>query len=86
MTERRLGPTENSKKKENKGPFSFYLTLRYLVHDTEDDGVEEADPCHPDQTQQEEISIAVQLEVCGFGVEDGAHQLTFLGAEACGNT
>ncbi len=28
----------------------------------------------------------VQLKVSGFWVEDGAHQLPFLCAEACGNT
>lgn len=60
--------------------------MRYLVHDTEDDSVDEADPCHPNQTQQEQISIAVQLEVCGFRVENGAHKLAFLCTEACGNT
>ena len=58
----------------------------YLVHYAEDDGVDEADPCHPHQTQQEQVGVSVQLEVCGFGVEDGAHQLAFLCAEACGNT
>ena len=59
--------------------------LGYLVHDTEDDGVDEADPCHPHQAQQEQVSIVVQLEVGGFRVEDGAHQLAFLRTEACRN-
>lgn len=68
--------------KEKKG----VQEQRYLVHDTEDDGVDEADPCHPHQTQQEQVSIAVQLEVCGFRVEDGAHELAFLCTEACENT
>lgn len=57
---------------------------QYLVHDTEDDGVDEADACHPHQTQQEQVGIAVQLEICGFRVEDGAHQLALLCTKTCG--
>lgn len=53
----------------------------YLAHDTEDNGVDEADPCDPDQTQQEQVSITVQLEVRGFRVEDGAYELTFFGTK-----
>lgn len=68
------------------GGNSCFFATRHLVHDTEDDGVDEADPRHPHQAQQEQISIAVQLEVGGFGVQDGAHELAFLCAEACGNT
>lgn len=61
-------------------------TLSHLVDDAEDDGVEEADPCHAHQTQQELVGIAVQPEVGGFGVEDGSHQLALLCAEACRET
>lgn len=60
--------------------------LSYLVHDAEDNSVDEADGGHPHQAQQEQISIAVKLEICGLGMEDGAHQLAFLCAEACGST
>lgn len=61
------------------------LETGHLAHDTEDDGVDEADACHPDQTQQEQVSITVQLEVCGFGEEDGAYELTFFGAKTWEN-
>lgn len=57
----------------------------YPAHDAEHDGVDEADPCNPDQTQQEQVRVSIQLEVCGFGVQDGAHQLAFLCGEACGD-
>lgn len=60
--------------------------MSYLVHDTEDNSVDEADSRHPNQTQQEQISITVELEVCLFRVEDGAHELAFLCAEPCRNT
>lgn len=55
--------------------------LDYLVHDAEDNGVYEADSSHSHQTQQEEVGITVQLEVGGFGVKYGAHQLAFGCAE-----
>lgn len=61
-------------------------THSHLVDDAEDDGVEEADPSHAHQTQQELVGITVQPEVGGFGVEDGPHQLAFLCAEACRET
>lgn len=57
-----------------------------LAQDAEDNGVDEADPCHPNQTQQEKVSVPVQLEVCGFRVEDGADQLAFLCTKAWGKT
>lgn len=60
--------------------------IQYLVNDAEDDGVDEADPRHPHQAQEEQVRVPIQLEVCGFGVEDGAHQLAFLCAEACRST
>lgn len=61
---------------------NYFSSVWHLVHDTEDDGVDEADPRHPYQTEQEQISIAVQLEVGGFRVEDGANKLAFLRTEA----
>lgn len=68
---------------------SFYLRPRghlgcrpYLVHHAEDDGVDESDRCHSHQAQQKEVGVSVELEVSGFGVEDGAHQLPFLCAKA----
>lgn len=80
-TEKVLVETCNSKR------YIFFLFLMsYLVHDTEDNSVDEADSRHPNQTQQEQISITVQLEVCLFRVEDGAHELAFLCAEPCRNT
>lgn len=54
-----------------------------LVNDAEDDGVDEADARHADQTQQEEVGVPVQPEVCGLRVENGAHQLALLCTEAC---
>ena len=56
---------------------------RYLAHNTEGNGVDEADPRDPDQTQEEQIRITIQLEVRGFRVENGAHKLAFLRAKAC---
>lgn len=47
------------------------------MSDAEDDGVDKAYSGHAHQTQQEEVGIAIQLEVGGFWVKDGAHQLTF---------
>lgn len=64
----------------------FPHAFSYLAHDAEDNSVDEADGCHPHQTQQEQISVTVKLEIRGFGMEDGAHQLAFLCAEACGST
>ena len=54
----------------------------YLVYDTEYDGVDEPDPGHAHQAQQEEVGVPVQLEVRGLGVDDGAHQLPLGRAEA----
>lgn len=53
----------------------------YLVHDTEDDGVDEANQSHSYQTQEKEVGVAIQLEVGGFWVKDRAHELAFGGAE-----
>lgn len=61
-------------------------TPSHLVDDAEDDSVEEADPGHAHQTQQELVGVAVQPEVSGLGVQDGPNQLAFLGAEACSET
>lgn len=61
-----------------KGNLNF---LHYLVHDTEYNGVNKADSSHSHQTHQEEVGIAVQLEVGGFRIKDGAHQLAFSCAE-----
>lgn len=70
------------KRKTEKGDRSFSFNfLHYLVHDTEYNGVNKADSSHSHQTQQEEVGIAVQLEVGGFGIKDGAHQLAFSCAE-----
>lgn len=55
--------------------------LDYLVHDTKGDGVDKANSSHSHQTQQEEVGIAVQLEVGGFWIKDGSHQLAFGCAE-----
>ena len=54
----------------------------YLVDDAEHDGVDEPDHGHAHQAQQEEVGVAVQLEVRGLGVQDGAHQLALLCVEA----
>lgn len=53
----------------------------YLVYDTEYYGVYKANPSHSHKTQQEEVGIAIQLKVSGFGVKDGAHQLALGCAE-----
>lgn len=45
-------------------------SVSHLVDDAEDDGVEEANPGHAHQTQQELVGVTVQLEVSGFGVQD----------------
>lgn len=60
----------------------MYCVAQYLVHDAEDDGVDKADASYSHQAQQEEVGVAVQLEVRGLGVEDGAHQLALSCAEA----
>lgn len=78
MTESGLEPRENSE--------ASHETLSHLVDDAEDDGVEEADASHAHQAQQELVGVTVQLEVSGFGVEDGSYQLAFLCAEACRET
>ena len=55
--------------------------VHHLVYDAEDNRVDKADSSYSHQTQQEEVGITVQLEVGGFGIQDGAHQLTFGCAE-----
>lgn len=75
MTETGLEPRGNSAPSNE--------THSHLVDDAEDDGVEETDPSHAHQTQQELVGVTVQPEVGGFGVENGSHQLAFLCAEAC---
>lgn len=54
----------------------------YLVEDADDDGVQEPDARHTHQAEQEEVGLAVELEVGGLWVQDGAHQLPFRSAEA----
>lgn len=78
--------SENNHQQLKLKTFSTLNSLKeqkYLADDTEDDGVDEADPRHPHQTQEEQVRITIQLKVRGFGVEDGAHKLAFLCAEAC---
>lgn len=53
----------------------------YLIHDTENDGVDKAYSSHSHQTQEKEVGVAIQLEVGGFWVKDWAHKLAFGGAE-----
>lgn len=55
----------------------------YLVEDADDDGVEEADARHAHQAEQKQVGLAVELEVGGLRVQDGAHQLPFRSAETC---
>lgn len=62
----------------------MYCVAQYLVHDAEDDGVDKADASYSHQAQQEEVGVAVQLEVGGLGVQDGAHQLALSRAETWG--
>lgn len=62
-------------------PASQPLTA-YLVEDADDDGVQEPDARHTHQAEQEEVGLAVELEVGGLWVQDGAHQLPFRSAEA----
>lgn len=49
--------------------------MLYFVNNAMYDGVYEANSSHKHQTQKKEVGIAVQLEVCGFGIQDGADQL-----------
>lgn len=51
------------------------------MNDAERNRVYKAYYSHAHQTQQEEVGITIQLEVSGFGVQDGAHQLAFGCAE-----
>lgn len=57
--------------------------MHYPIHDTEDNWVNEADSSHSHETQQKEVGVTIQLEVGGFGIKDGAHQLAFGCAETC---
>lgn len=55
----------------------------YLVENADDHRVEEPKGCHPNEAQEEQVGIPVELEIGRLGIQDGADQLPFRGAEAC---